>query len=210
MKALSRFTIVALWVAAASMASCLGGNDYETISQENYQSYLSLMVGTYSNGCVYYVNDSSQVDTLLGLRAVVSSDSIIRFRGVPSYLLSKCITTNDELKAAIEESPDQDIIAGFVFSNADGANVYFYVYPVSVSYAGLEYGGSVHDVDIILYPLNTYYPSGTFLMDSYAIDFTVLINAVYLDGVPYESFYDDYSDTNELRNAMLQFHASRF
>ncbi len=207
MKALYKlFLLIMGCILITSVSSCLGSDDYEPISNDDYKAYLSLMVGSYTKSEIYYMNDSSQIDTLSNMVAVVSSDSLITFRNVPSTIISKCISEHDSLKKAIEAVPTKDVTIGFVLSSVQSPYIYFNVYPISISYPNLEYEGKTHDVEINLY---TYY-MGVYEPNAYKIDYEVFMTSVSVDGDRVETFYDDTSDVVQLRRASLSFHASRY
>ncbi len=212
MKVLLKLTFWALGcVMISSFASCLGGDDYEGISKEDYSIYLALMRGSYNNAEIYYRNNSTgEMDTLKGFQAVVSQDSLITFNDVPSSLLAKCIS-DDSLKQAVENASPKDVVVGFILNQIQSNNLYFYVYPISIEYDNLYWEGKSHDVQIIL---NTYYQGvyylGAFNTSTYALDYVLLMNSITVDGNTIEYFYDNNSDNVELDKAALNFHASKY
>ncbi|MCD8289980.1 MAG: DUF4840 domain-containing protein [Prevotella sp.] len=210
MKVLSKLMVIVLCCTASlSLFSCLGDDDSNNnMSEEDYKIYTSLLSGYYYGGKIYFYNDtittsSNKVDSVSSLSAVIYTDSTFVIQNVPGRVLAKCITGYDALKEAIENADSKTIKAKYIlYNNVSSGYLYYYVYPVSVTYDELTYNGNTHRVDISFYTptLGVYYNG--------MIDIPFYLAGVYQDGDQLELFYDStYGSDNS--NTLLEFYASK-
>lgn len=167
MKKLNKlFAILLCCIGTMSVTSCLNDDDSGTIDPEVYKTYLSNISGIYYGNSsdwryenkIYFYNDTitgkntkEKTDSVTGISAVFSKDSTFAITGVPGRVLAKEIPdTHKELKEAIEKAPAKTIKGGFVFHSID-QYAYFMVYPQSVTYENLAYGGGNHKVTIVFW-----------------------------------------------------------
>ncbi len=210
MKELSKLMVIVLCCTAAmSLVSCLGDSDESNgLSEEDYKSYVNLMSGYYYGGKIYFYNDtittnSNKVDSVTSLSAVIYTDSTIVIQNVPGRALAKCIKNHDELKEAIENADSKTLrLSYLLYPMQTSSYLYYYVYPVSVTYNELTYSGSTHEVVISFYTptLGVYYNG--------MIDIPLYMAGVYQDGVEMELFYDRCS--TDKSNTLLEFYAKKY
>lgn len=209
MKVLSKLSVFVLCcMATMSLVSCLNSDDDDSMSDEEYKSYTNLMSGYYYGGKIYFYNDtitttSNQVDSVTSLSAVIYTDSTIVIQNVPGRVLAKCITNHSALKEAIENADNQTLRLNYVlYPKQTSSYLYYYVYPVTVTYDELTYSGSTHKVQISFYnpSLGVYYNG--------MIDIPIYLAGVYEDGEEMELFYNSYSSDNS--NTLLEFYATKY
>ncbi len=195
--------------ASMSLVSCLNSDDDNNgLSEEDYKSYMSLMSGYYYGGKIYFYNDtitttSNQVDSVSSLSAVIYTDSTIVIQNVPGRVLAKCITNHAALKEAIENADSKTLRLNYLlYPRETTSYLYYYVYPVSVTYDELTYNGSTHNVVISFYnpSLGVYYNG--------MIDIPIYLAGVYEDGNEMELFYNSSSSDNS--STLLEFYASKY
>lgn len=209
MKVLSRLSVFVLCcMATMSLVSCLNSDDDNSMSDEDYKIYTTLISGYYYGGTMYFYNDTittntSKVDSVSSLSAVISTDSTILIQNVPGRVLAKCISNHDALKEAIENAESKTLKARYLlYNNTSSGYLYYYVYPVSVTYDELTYNGNTHKVEIAFYTptLGVYYNN--------MVDIPFYLAGVYQDGDQLELFYDNGSDANNTKS-LLEFYASK-
>lgn len=161
MKKLSNlFIIFACFISAMSLTSCLGDDDDNGIDPETYRRYLTSMSGIYygsSSGIyqnkIYFYNDTiskeNKTDSIMDIRgAINSADSTFTITGVPGRVFAKELgDDHKDLKEALENAPNQSITGKIILTSIQ-QYVYFMVYPVSVTYPSLTYGGNTHKVTV--------------------------------------------------------------
>ncbi len=209
MKVLSKLSVFVLCcMATMSLVSCLNSDDDDSMSDEEYKSYVNLMSGYYYGGKMYFYNDtitttSNQVDSVTSLSAVIYTDSTIVIQNVPGRVLAKCITNHSALKEAIENADNQTLRLNYVlYPRQTSSYLYYYVYPVTVTYNELTYSGDTHKVQISFYTpsLGVYYNN--------MIDIPIYLAGVYQDGEEMELFYSSSSLDNS--NTLIEFYASKY
>lgn len=168
MKRLNKLFIILLCCCGAlSATSCLNNDDNGGIDPELYQTYLTNISGSYYGNSsdwryenkIYFYNDtikadalSEKLDSVSGITVNFSRfDSTFTVTNVPGRVLAKEIPDEyKELREAINAAPTKTIKGKFVFFNIT-QYAYFWIYPETVKYEGLTYGGETHDVSIVFW-----------------------------------------------------------
>lgn len=163
MKRFSKLFIILLCcVGAMSLTSCLNSDDDGGIDPETYETYLTLMSGSYNGystdyryqNKIYFYNDSitdknniNKIDSIEGIYGRVDrADSTFTIYNVPGRVLAKEIPDGyKELKDAVENAPEQTVKGKILLVDINSSLVYFYAYPMSVVYDELTYGGNTHN-----------------------------------------------------------------
>ena len=119
MKKLKLVTL-ACCVAAMGLTSCMNDNDDSgrELSKEELAYCLNTVKGTYQGDLIYIaknVKDISDNTDTLKISWNITNDSTMTIKNFPTRLLAENIS-DDKLKAALAEAPNQDIdcIIGFI------------------------------------------------------------------------------------------------
>lgn len=226
MKKLNKLSVLLLCcLGMFSMSSCLNSDDDGGIDPQLYETYLTNISGLYygtgtdwrHQNKIYFYNDtitadtpSEKVDSVGGITvAFMKNDSSFVVDNVPGRVLAKEITDDKykDLKAAIENGPTQTLRGKFYFTNIS-QYAYFLVYPSTVEYKDLAYGGETHDVVIDFWT-----PVATgiygYVGGKQVVNLTLYLAALYIDG---KKAFDIYNGTDvgvEQMKAQLLISAAR-
>lgn len=206
------FCIVLCAIATASLASCLDSDDDGGIDPVTYKTWLTQMSGSYygddsdwktTNKIKFHndANDGEELnDSIEGIDVRITSDSTLYVSNIPGKFFSNSIKNNDALKTALDEAPTKTLTGKFLFYNITSPLAYYQIAPQEISYNGLTYDGSSHNVKIQFYTygLGAFY-SGT---TSKQVEFQFILGDIKVDGTTVESIYGD-SWTTDKQNKMF-------
>lgn len=224
MKRLSKlFTLVLCLAAGLSVTSCVESSDDNTISPETYQAYLTSISGSYFGSSsewqyenkIYFINDTitdrkntQKLDSITGIDVRFSVDSTVTVNYVPGRLIAKELPVEyQDLKDAIENAPNQTLKARFMFYQVAQGYASYTIYPETLTYPELEYGGAKHKVDVVFY----YPTAGAFAFGSgrSAIRFTLSMAGIYEDDKLKYTIYDGSSGTEKMQKSLLDVYATK-
>ena len=215
MKKMTKFLMLLLCgVTMFSTTSCLNDDDNDNVGIDpvTYKQFLATASGNYNIGTkLYFYNDTitakdnpSMTDSIMGLNAVIQTDSTLVLHDVPGRVLAKEIKNNDALKMAIEDAEPVDIESKILFYNISQGYGYYYVYSSSVIYNALEFNGGKHKVE-----LQFYVPSGGLYYNKQTT-FTYCLANVKVDDKNTYQIYNGSNDAIAQRRAVIQFIGSKY
>lgn len=225
MKKLNKLFIILLCCfGAMSATSCLNNDDNGGIDPELYQTYLTNISGTYYGdnsdwryqNKIYFYNDtitgstlSEKIDSIVGITISFSKyDSTFAITNVPGRVLAKEIPDEyKEMREAIDAAPMQTIKGKFIFYNIS-SYAYYMIYPETVTYEDLNYGGETHDVSIVFWsPV----ASGVYgYMDKkQVVNLSVYLASVYVDDKKVIDIYNGVDAGKEQAMSQLLFVGTR-
>ena len=192
-------------IVVVAFGSCLGSDDddeQKAMTPQEYQAYLIEMSGRY-NGKTYFYNDEHKVDSIdITARIEGVGDSTITLSPVPARLLAKCVK-DSVIRKAVEAEPDFALKMKFNINAFNSGRLYYGVYPLGVTFEGLEYRDGLHNVtfNFVTYLNN----EGVYV--NHATDLSFYLLEMYEDGQPKEQYYSIY-DTSGYTNINYAFAAS--
>lgn len=164
----SLFIILLCCVGAMSVTSCLGDDDDYGLDPETYRQYLTLMSGMYYGSSsdwvyknkIYYYNDTitdkknpEKEDSIVNISLAISAqDSTYAISNVPGKIFTKELSDeHKDLRDAINNAPNQVLRGKIDLKQISNSIVYFWTYPLSITYPSLTYGGKTHKVTLRFY-----------------------------------------------------------
>ena len=220
MKKLNKlFAILLCCIGTVSVTSCLNDDDNGGVDPEVYKTYLTNISGIYYGNTsdwryankIYFYNDTitgqttkEKTDSITGISGSFGKDSTFAITGVPGRVLAKEIPDDHmELKEAIENAPAKTIRGGFVFFDIN-QYAFFMVYPQSVTYEDLTYGGEKHKVTVVFWS-----PSSTgifgYVNNKQIVQASLYMAAIYVDDKKEIEIFDvnDGDSMQQLRAQLL-------
>lgn len=213
------FCIVLCAIATASLASCLDSDDDNSIDDATYKSWLMAMSGSYygNDGSyqtankIYFWNDTitgnNKTDSIEGIDVRITSDSTLYVENIPGKLFSNTIKDNDALKAALDAAYTQTLKGKFLIYNITGSYAYYQIAPQEITYNGLTYGGSSHDVKISFYTYGSgLFASGT---NTKQVQFSFILGDITEDGNKVTSKFGSTWSDEKLGKSQFIVYATR-
>ncbi|HEY9551819.1 MAG TPA: DUF4840 domain-containing protein [Prevotella sp.] len=176
-------TLMMAFVAVATMglASCINtDNEYKGLTKEDIALCFATVKGNYEGDLIYRnVNEANIKDVYDTLRVAwnIDTDSTLTIAKFPSKLLAKNIT-NEQLKAALEAAPDQDLkcVIGFMGTSP----VSYLMNPETLTYY-LEYDGKKQKVQVV-FTINSYASFGVYNTGKKILKMQIIEAVIYLNG----------------------------
>lgn len=177
-----RFVTMACCMAAMGLTSCINDNDDSSreLSKEELAYCLNTVKGTYQGDLIYIaknVKDISDNTDTLKISWNIANDSIMTIKDFPTRLLTANIS-DEKLKAALAEAPNQDIKCRIGFINA--SPVQYLINPNTPSY-NINYDGSEHKIQVAFYA-NSTGSFGSFNQTKKVLYMQIIEGAIYMDG----------------------------
>ena len=183
MKNLKFLTAVCCMAAMGlTVTGCLNDSDdtNREMTKEEVAYCLNTVKGNYDGDLIYVsknikdVNDNT--DTLKVSWSIIN-DSTMTIKKFPTRLLTANIS-DEKLKAALAEAPDQDIecLIGFINTSP----VQYLINPKSPSYT-VNHDGSDHKIQVAFY-VNSTNSFGTFNQTKKVLYMQIVEGAIFMDG----------------------------
>lgn len=156
MKTLKFLSLALLAAASLGLTSCNDDNDssYTPLTPAEKTQCFMTVRGEYTGKLIYTTgatNNGQVVSDTIDAAWSIQNDSTLTIKKFPARLLAVYIT-NADLKKALEEAPDQDLVCRT--SYAQTSPVAMYLNPVTPAY-NLTYGGATHKVQVPFYVNST-------------------------------------------------------
>lgn len=181
--------------ATASLSSCVGDGEDNSIDGTTQKNYMNTISGTYSYTARFYqartINSqatSIKYDSIQNVAARFLNDSTYRVAGFPLCKLDSAINidatitqgTYRELFDAIHNSNEQVVISGLYWiPNKNYAQSSYYTFLASgIFQTKLHYNDADHNVAFYFSPNYSY---GYYLVDKKKPVFQLYLTAIYLD-----------------------------
>ena len=177
-----KFVTMACCVAAMGLTSCMNDNDDSgrELSKEELAYCLNTVKGTYQGDLIYIaknVKDISDNTDTLKISWNIVNDSTMTIKNFPTRLLAENIS-DDKLKAALAEAPNQDIDCLIGFINA--SPVQYLINPKAPSY-NINHDGADHKIQVAFYA-NSTGSFGSFNQTKKVLYMQIVEGAIYMDG----------------------------
>ena len=176
-----KFVTMACCVAAMGLTSCLNDSDdtRSEMSKEEVAFCLNKVKGTYDGNLIYVaknVKDVNDNTDTLKISWNIANDSTMTIKSFPTRLLTDNIS-DEKLKAALAEAPNQDIECRIGFINS--SPVQFLVNPVS-PVLKLNFEGAEHKIQPAFY-VNSTNSFGTFNQAKKELYMQIVEGAIFMD-----------------------------
>jgi hypothetical protein len=180
MKTIRIFTIASL-LAAMSLTSCLkdsdGNNSGLTPAEKEYCA--TIVKGNYTGSLIYAaknIKDVTDVTDTIDVSWSIANDSTMTIHNFPSRLLAEYIS-DDDLKSAIAEYPDQDIncVIGFITRDP----IQWLINPIAPCYK-VQFEGAEHNIYVGFY-VNSTNSFGRYTATSKKIEMQIVEGAIFMD-----------------------------
>lgn len=176
------FLVAGFCMIAVSLTSCLNSdNDSGSgLSNEEISFCLATVKGNYNGDLIYVAKNIKDVkdntDTLK-ISWSITNDSTMTIYDFPAKLLADNIS-DEKLKAALEEEPDQDIACRIGFVNSQP--VQYLINPKSPEYT-LNHDGKDHKIQVAFYINNTT-SFGSYNSTKKELYMQIVEGAIFMDG----------------------------
>ena len=200
MKQFRFFTMLMLCVAAMgfTMTSCLSDTDDDSnkvkpLTPADKAAMIAEMAGEY-NGYIYFVNDSSRMDSILVHSAVTASDSLFTIYDFPYKALTPGIA-DETLRDIITNAGEgifKDVLQFYANTSKDKGFYTFMALPLTADQLErtFNYDGKEHTIKLkyaaqianynIYGASSIYYPCGEFYKNEMIV--YILFNTIEVDG----------------------------
>ena len=180
MKTIRIFTIASL-LAAVSLTSCLKDNDDSNsgLSKAEKEYCANIVKGNYTGSLIYAaknIKDVSDVTDTLAVSWTIANDSTMTIHNFPSRLLAENIS-DEALRSAIAEAPDQDIKCYIGFISKDP--IQWLINPSAPCY-NVQFEGAEHKVYVGFY-VNSTYSFGRYTSSTNKIEMQIVEGAIFMD-----------------------------
>lgn len=177
-----KLVTMACCVAAMGLTSCMNDNDDSgrELSKEELAYCLNTVKGTYQGDLIYIaknVKDISDKTDTLKISWNIVNDSTMTIKNFPTRLLAENIS-DDKLKAALAEAPNQDIDCLIGFINA--SPVQYLINPKAPSF-NINHDGKDHKIQVAFYA-NSTGSFGSFNQTKKVLYMQIVEGAIYMDG----------------------------
>jgi len=177
-----KLVTMACCVAAMGLTSCMNDNDDSgrELSKEELAYCLNTVKGTYQGDLIYIaknVKDISDNTDTLKISWNITNDSTMTIKNFPTRLLAENIS-DDKLKAALAEAPNQDIDCLIGFINA--SPVQYLINPKAPSF-NINHDGADHKIQVAFYA-NSTGSFGSFNQTKKVLYMQIVEGAIYMDG----------------------------
>ena len=177
-----KFLTAACCVAAMGLTSCLNDSDNTTkdMTPAEIAYCLNTVKGTYSGNLIYLaknVKDVKDTTDTLKISWTITNDSTMTIKNFPARLLADNIT-DEKLKAALAEQPDQDIECRIGFINTEP--VQYLINPTSPSYT-VNFEGADHKIVPAFY-VNSTTSFGSYNTSKKELYMQIVEGAIFMDG----------------------------
>lgn len=183
MKNLKFLTAVCCMAAMGITATgCLNDSDdtRKEMSKEEVAYCLNAVRGDYNGDLIYVsknIKDVNDNTDTLKINWSITNDSTMTIKKFPTRLLTANIS-DEKLKAALAEAPDQDIVCRIGFINS--SPVQYLINPVSPAYT-INHDGSEHKIHVAFYT-NSTTSFGTFNQTKKELYMQIVEGAIFMDG----------------------------
>lgn len=180
MKTIRIFTFASL-LAAMSLTSCLkdsdGKNNGLTPAEKEYCA--TIVKGNYTGSLIYAaknIKDVNDVTDTLDVSWSITNDSVLTIHNFPSRLLAENIS-DEALKSAIAEAPDQDIncLIGFITKDP----IQWLINPAAPCF-NIQFEGAEHKVYVGFY-VNTTTSFGRYVASTRSVEMQIVEGAIFMD-----------------------------
>lgn len=193
------FIILLCCVGAMSVTSCLGDDDDYGLDPETVRLYLTQMSGMYYgsssdpayinqirfyNDTITDKNNPNKIDSITNISLAISAqDSTFAISNVPGKIFTKELTDeHKELREAINNAPNQVVRGKIIPYSGQNNIISSMIYPSSISYPSLTYGGETHKVLLRFYnPSLTYGAYGYLDNSKQAVQFNIYLADIIID-----------------------------
>ncbi|SHK57034.1 protein of unknown function [Xylanibacter ruminicola] len=181
MKNLKFLTAVCCTAAMVLTTSCLNdSNDSSSeMTKEQVAYCLAKVKGNYTGNLIYLAKNIKDVkdntDTLK-INWSITNDSTMTIKNFPTRLLASNIS-DEKLKAALAEQPDQDIECRIGFINT--SPVQYLINPKSPSYT-VNHDGKDHKIQVAFY-VNSTNSFGTYNETKKELYMQIIEGAIFMD-----------------------------
>ena len=181
MKTIRIFTFASL-LAAVSLTSCLKDNDTSDsgLTPAEIEYCATVVKGNYSGLLIYSaknIKDVTDVTDTVAVSWTITNDSTLTIHKFPSRLLAEQIS-DENLKSAIAEAPDQDINCriGFITNNP----IQWLINPAALCYK-VQFEGAEHVVYVRFY-INRTYSFGRYNASAKNVVMQIVESDIVMDG----------------------------
>ena len=177
-----KLVTMACCVAAMGLTSCMNDNDDSgrELSKEELAYCLNTVKGTYQGDLIYIaknVKDISDKTDTLKISWNIVNDSTMTIKNFPTRLLTANIS-DEKLKAALAEAPNQDIECRIGFINS--SPVQYLINPKAPSY-NINHDGTDHKIQVAFYA-NSTNSFGSLNQTKKVLYMQIVEGAIYMDG----------------------------
>ena len=180
MKTIRIFTFASL-LAAVSLTSCLKDSDGNNsgLSQAEKEYCATIVKGNYTGSLIYAaknIKDVNDVTDTLDVSWSITNDSVLTIHNFPSRLLAENIS-DEALKSAIAEAPDQDIkcLIGFITKDP----IQWLINPAAPCF-NIQFEGAEHKVYVGFY-INTTTSFGRYVASTRSVEMQIVEGAIFMD-----------------------------
>ena len=177
-----KLVTMACCVAAMGLTSCMNDSDDSgrELSKEELAYCLNTVKGTYQGDLIYIaknVKDISDKTDTLKISWNIVNDSTMTIKNFPTRLLTDNIS-DEKLKAALAEAPNQDIECRIGFINS--SPVQYLINPKAPSY-NINHDGAEHKIQVAFYA-NSTNSFGSLNQTKKVLYMQIVEGAIYMDG----------------------------
>ncbi len=177
-----KFVTMACCVAAMGLTSCLNDSDdtRSDMSKEEVAYCFNAVRGTYEGNLIYVaknVKDVNDNTDTLKISWNIANDSTMTIKNFPTRLLTDNIS-DEKLKAALAEAPNQDIECRIGFINS--SPVQYLINPKAPSY-NINHDGTEHKIQVAFYA-NSTNSFGSLNQTKKVLYMQIVEGAIYMDG----------------------------
>ena len=168
-------------MAMGGMTSCLGSDDDEgfdsRFTQEELNTYLAKLSGTYSGKLMFYyrglnaegTSDSLMLDSIENIKWTINRDSTIVIENFPDSIYNNAITGNSDFRKILANAPEKQLVCRYSpykgLTQANTVDYGFFVLPDGTTKNNAVYtktqiqgeDGKLYEVE---YGYVTYFVSG--------------------------------------------------
>ena len=181
MKTIRIFTIASL-LAAVSLTSCLkdsDGNSNSGLTPAEKEYCATIVKGNYTGSLIYAaknIQNINDVTDTLDISWSVNTDSTLTIHRFPSRLLAENIS-DEALKNAIAEAPDQDINCriGFITKNP----IQWLINPAAPCF-NIQFDGAEHKFYVGFY-VNSTNSFGRYTSNDKMVEMQIIEGAIFMD-----------------------------
>ena len=177
-----KLVTMACCVAAMGLTSCMNDSDDSgrELSKEELAYCLNTVKGTYQGDLIYIaknVKDISDKTDTLKISWNIVNDSTMTIKNFPTRLLTDNIS-DEKLKAALAEAPNQDIECRIGFINS--SPVQYLINPKAPSY-NINHDGAEHKIQVAFYA-NSTNSFGSLNQTKKVLYMQIVEGDIYMDG----------------------------
>ncbi len=180
MKTIRIFTFASL-LAAMSLTSCLKDSDSSSsgLTPAEQEYCATVVKGNYTGKLIYAaknIKDVSDVTDTVAVSWTIANDSTMTIHNFPSRLLAENIS-DEALRSAIAEAPDQDIKCYIGFISKDP--IQWLINPSAPCY-NVQFEGAEHKVYVGFY-VNSTYSFGRYTASTSKVEMQIVEGAIFMD-----------------------------